>query len=88
MAASPHACSQFLWDLTVEADGQGGWREDGGGLYRASHWEGKKRPGVNSIKLFTSEGIVLGSKNNSYSCKLHFKSFITCKLTPNACLLF
>ena len=24
MAASPHACSQFLWDLTVEADVQGG----------------------------------------------------------------
>ena len=62
-------------------------KADGGGLYRASHWEGKKRPGVNSIKLFTSEGIVLGSKINSYSCKLHFKSFITCKLTPNACLL-
>ena len=62
-------------------------KAEGGGLYRASHWEGKKRPGVNSIKLFTSEDIVLGSKINSYSCKLHFKSFITCKLTPNACLL-
>ena len=41
MAASPHACSQFPWDLTVEADG--------GGLYRASHWEGKKRPGARAI---------------------------------------